>query len=66
MADASPTYRRSLAQPAALRLEKYLGIAGAAAAILGVLAIFGSIDTVWYYTEKLLGSLYVLAVAVAS
>jgi hypothetical protein len=66
MADASPTFRRALAQPAGLRLEKYLGIAGVTAAILGVLAMFGSVDSLWYYAKTVLGSLYVFAVAVAS
>ncbi len=66
MADASQTYRRGIAQPAGPRFEKYLGIVGTAAALLGVVAIFGSTETIWYYTRELFASLYLLALTVAS
>ncbi|HUZ73285.1 MAG TPA: hypothetical protein VMU87_09875 [Stellaceae bacterium] len=66
MADASQAYRRSTMPSGGLRLEKYLGIGGVAAAVLGTLAIFGSVDSAWYCVKELFGSLYLLAVAVAS
>lgn len=65
MADATETYQRTLPQPAGLRLERYLGVAAAAAAVFGVLALFGSTETAWYYTRQVFGAFYVLATVVA-
>jgi hypothetical protein len=66
MADATETYQRSLPQPAGIRLERYLGIAAAVAGIVGVFAMFGSTETLWYYTRQVFGTLYLLATVVAS
>jgi len=66
MADATQTYSRSLPQPAGVRLERYLGIAAAAAGIIGVVALFGSSESAWYYARQVLGALYLLAQVVAS
>lgn len=65
MADATETLQRSLPRPAGVRLERYLGIAAAAAGIVGVLAMFGSTETLWYYTRQVFGALYLLAAVVA-
>lgn len=65
MADATQTYQRSLPQPAGVRLERYLGVAAVAAGVIGVIAMFGSTETVWYYARQVLGTLYLLAQVVA-
>ena len=66
MADASQTYRRGIAQPAGPRFERYLGVFGAAVAILGAVAFFGSDDAVWHHARTLLGSIYLFVTAVVS
>ena len=64
MADATGTYRRDLARPSSLRLEKYLGLVGAAAGAVGVAMVFG-FDAIWHSVQHVLGTLYLLAVVIA-
>jgi hypothetical protein len=67
MADASSTFRRAALPRAGLAFpEKYLGLASAVAGIVGVVAIFGSPETLWYYLREFFGAVYMLALVVAS
>ena len=61
MADATESYQRSLPRPAGVRLERYLGVAAAAMGLIGVLAMFASNETLWFYGRQVLGSFYLLA-----
>jgi hypothetical protein len=47
-------------------LEKYLGLASGLVGGLGLLAIFGSLDTLWSCAQAVLGVLSFLASAVSS
>ena len=67
MADASSTFRRAaLLRPGVSLPEKYLGLASAVAGVVGVVAIFGSPETIWYYLRECFGALYMLALVAAS
>ena len=67
MADASSTIRRTAVPRAgAIQPDKYLGLASAVAGGIGVVAIFGSPETIWYYVREIFGALYMLALVVTS
>jgi hypothetical protein len=64
MADASGALRPDLPRAGGLRLETYLGLAGAAAGLIGVVAVFGSVDTAWRYATRFVNALYFFAAIV--
>ncbi len=66
MADTTQTYRPGLPPAGGLHLERYLGVAGVLAAIVAVVAVSGSGETLWHYTVKVLETIYMLATVVAS
>ena len=51
-------------RPAGLRLERYLGVAAVTAGIIGVLAMFGSPETLWSYARQIFGTVALLAAVV--
>jgi hypothetical protein len=66
MADATTTYRRSPPRSHGAPFERYVGLASAVGGLIGIVAIFGSPELIWHYAREVLGTLYVLALAIAS
>ena len=56
--------RRDLARPPAV--ERYIGVAGAAALAVGAVAICGSPAALWSYAQALGAAVWSLAVALVS